>query len=160
MENTNVTSLELDTARYATPQKKWPSTCVPASALQRIHWNLSGVNDLVSLSSRRNVCCFLPALQESTSLRNYTLTCLYCWTVQPGARKYVAHTQSLRSLTLIYQMSTRRHNGCSPIWIEKNTHSTAHIVSAGCNDYLSHFDKSMRPSSPSDYVCVGMRGST
>jgi hypothetical protein len=104
MENTSVTSLELKTESYTKSSAEAMTKYVRTSkCLQRILWNPSRIVDDEVLQQREAMLCsFLPAFQESTSLEELNIK----FPLQGGPsylalENMLAHTQSLRSLTLI-----------------------------------------------------------
>jgi Ran GTPase-activating protein (RanGAP) involved in mRNA processing and transport len=108
LENTSVTYLELGTAKYTKCSAEAMAKYVRTSKrLQRIRWP----DDYVMRNGRElqqheeMLCCFLPAIQESTSLKELHMNIKL---PLPAGLSYLAlenmltHTQSLRSLSLIY----------------------------------------------------------
>jgi Ran GTPase-activating protein (RanGAP) involved in mRNA processing and transport len=97
LENTNVTYLELERATYTTSSAEAMANYVRTSKrLQRIHWN-------GELWQREDMfCCFLTAIQESSSLKELHMV------LPPrggpsslALENMLTRTQSLRSLALI-----------------------------------------------------------
>jgi hypothetical protein len=127
--------------------------------LQRIRWIENLMTGDRELRQREDMLfCFLPALQESTSLKVlYINFPLIGGPFIQAMEKMLTHTQSLQSLCLScaggrLQVSRRLGCGYSLDWTEKEHHSTrAHTVISAprCQYLLSHFDQSERPSSPS-----------
>ncbi len=105
LENTNVTYLELGTRLYKKSSAEAMAKYVRTSkSLQRIQWDRVTFGDDRELRQREeNLCCFLHAIQESTSLNELQIR------LTPiGGPSFLAlenmltHTQSLRSLNLMY----------------------------------------------------------
>jgi hypothetical protein len=71
LENTNVTFLELEAAKYTKSSTEAMAKYVRTSKhLQRTHWNEEEGGDDRELWQREAIiCCFLAAFQESTSLK-------------------------------------------------------------------------------------------
>jgi hypothetical protein len=114
--------------------------------LQQIH--LVGISDRELQHLEEMLCCFLPAFQESASLKKLYMELP---PLSGGGHfnlvveNMLTHTQSLRSLSLICPIGPRRHScGCCPGWIKKEHDSTrAHIgIFAWSNDCLSPLDQS------------------
>jgi hypothetical protein len=133
------------------PQKQWLSTCVLASACSTFN-NLPWMSDNLALQRQLEemFCCFLPAFQESTSLKELHMGFPRRDGPSSLALEHMStHTQSLLSLSLsCYRCTARRYScGCTPVWIEKEHHSTrAHTESfSGYNDCLNQFDQSSSP---------------
>jgi hypothetical protein len=96
LENTNVTYLKLEMLHYTKCSAEAMAKYIRTSkSLQRIHWD--GEREEI-------VCCFLHALQESTSLKQLHMGYPFI----DGSSNLMAleniltHTQSLRSLSLMY----------------------------------------------------------
>jgi Leucine-rich repeat (LRR) protein len=104
LKNTNITYLELGRYNYAKSSAEAMAKYVRTSKhLQRIRWlTYYSANDRVLQQLEEIHCCFLPAIQESTSLKQ-----LYMELPSFGGKFNLAleimltHTQSLRSLTLV-----------------------------------------------------------
>jgi Ran GTPase-activating protein (RanGAP) involved in mRNA processing and transport len=102
LENTNVTYIQLVTARYKESSAVAMAAYVRTSKrLQRIDWN----GEDCELPQRKEMlCCFLPAFQESTSLKK-----LHMGLPRVGGpylsalEDMLTHTKSLQSLSLIYR---------------------------------------------------------
>jgi hypothetical protein len=102
-KNTTFTHLELTTCRYtkryAEALAKYMST---SKCLQRIRWNGDLGTEYRELQQREEIlCCFLPALQESTSLKELDIN--FPLTGGPSSlplESLLTHTLSLRSLSL------------------------------------------------------------
>jgi hypothetical protein len=99
LENTNVTYLELGTKISAEAMAKYVRT---SKRLQRIIWNPTRIPGYGGPQKHEEMlCCFLHALQESTSLKELDMEL-----PRGGGPSNLAlenmltHTQSLRSLTL------------------------------------------------------------
>jgi Ran GTPase-activating protein (RanGAP) involved in mRNA processing and transport len=99
LENQSVTYLELDTDNYTKSSAEAMVKYVRTSKhLQHIRF--------VGASRRSEqyeemISCFLPAIQESTSLKELEITCpLLGWPSNLALENMLSHTQSLRSLTL------------------------------------------------------------
>jgi hypothetical protein len=78
LKNTNITYLELGRYNYAKSYAEAMAKYVRSSKhLQRIRWNLIRMTDGRVLRHREEMlCCLLPAIQESSSLKELHLTCL------------------------------------------------------------------------------------
>jgi hypothetical protein len=150
LENTSVTYLELETEKCTKSSAEAMAKYVRTSKrLQHIRWNPGA-----RMMDDRGLCCFLPAIQESTSLKELHMELpLQGGPSNLAFENMLTHTQSLRSSeSCLSSWPTRRQSyGCSLVWIEKEHHSTrAHTgISAECNNCLSHFHQSVRASSPS-----------
>jgi hypothetical protein len=104
LENSNVTYLELETAKYTKSSAEAMAKYVRTSKrLQRIHWLKYWETDNRGLQHCEEMfCCFLPALQESTSLKKLDIDFPpNCGPSNLAFRNMLMHTQSLLSLTLI-----------------------------------------------------------
>jgi Leucine-rich repeat (LRR) protein len=101
-ENANVTYLELHTAKYTKSSAEAMAKYVRTSKrLQRIEWNLSWMSDTLALERYEEMmCCFLPAFQESTSLKELRIDLPHGGASSLAFENMLAHTQSLRSLSL------------------------------------------------------------
>jgi hypothetical protein len=104
LENTNVTYLDLTTGHYtksvAAAMAKYVRT---SKRLQHIRWNLSSwmMDNRVLQEKLLCWCCFLPAIQESASLKELDIT--FPIIGRPSnlvLENMLTHTQSLRSLSL------------------------------------------------------------
>jgi hypothetical protein len=100
LENNSVTYLELDTAKYtkrsAVAMAKYVRT---SKRLQRIRW---GRYARTHEEREEMFCCFLPAFQESTSLKKLDMELPTIGGPSNLAlENMLTHTQSLRSLSLI-----------------------------------------------------------
>jgi Ran GTPase-activating protein (RanGAP) involved in mRNA processing and transport len=103
MENTRVTYLELETAKYTKSSAEAMAKYVRTSKrLQRIRWNQTLLMDDRAFQQRKDMLCrFLTAIQESTALKE-----LHMELPSIGGPSNLAlenmltHTQSLRSLSL------------------------------------------------------------
>jgi Ran GTPase-activating protein (RanGAP) involved in mRNA processing and transport len=95
LENTSVTYLQLDMVNHTKSSAEAMAKYVRTSKhLQRIRCNGLACDD--------RLCCFLPALQESTSLKELHMVLpLVGGPSSLALENMLAHTQSLRSLTLI-----------------------------------------------------------
>jgi Leucine-rich repeat (LRR) protein len=95
LENNSVTYLELEMVNYTKSSAEAMAEYVRTSKhLQRIRWNGRRCDDML--------CCFLPAIQESTSLKELHMDFLLIGGPSSLAFEHIlTHTQSLRSLTLI-----------------------------------------------------------
>jgi hypothetical protein len=156
LENTNVTYLELETENYTKNAVQAMAKYVRTSKrLQRIRCDRDPrlLNQL-----EETICCFLSAIQESTSLKELHID--FPLMVGPSNLAFenvLTHTQSLRSLSIIYPIDILDDTAVAAAWpgLKKNTtlrttHAGMFEGLEGCNGYcLSHFDQSVRPSSPS-----------
>jgi hypothetical protein len=96
LENTNVTYLEFDTEKYTNSSAEAKAKYVRNSkSLQRIRWK-GEVGQCEEI-----ICCFLHAIQESTSLKELHIS--FPVTDGPSTlalENMLMHTQSLRSFIL------------------------------------------------------------
>jgi hypothetical protein len=104
LENTSVRYLGLGTEEYTKSSAEAMATYVRTSKrLQRVCWNheWTMMNDLELRHREEMLCYFLPAIQESTSLKELDIE-LVCGRGPSDLafEKMLTHTQSLRSLTL------------------------------------------------------------
>jgi hypothetical protein len=100
LENTSVTYLRLETETKSSAEAmaKYLRT---SKCLQRLHWN--GEIHAELRHWEEILCCFLPAIQESTSLKELHIT--FPVTGGPShlaLENMLTHTQSLQSLSLVY----------------------------------------------------------
>jgi Ran GTPase-activating protein (RanGAP) involved in mRNA processing and transport len=106
LENTNVTYLELDTTTYSENSAQAMATYVRTSKrLQRIEWDGSSyTDDRESEQCQKMLCYFLPAFQESTSLKELQmqLPIIGDGPSNLAFQSMLAHTKSLQALTIIY----------------------------------------------------------
>ncbi len=90
--NTNVTYIELETGKYTKVYAEAITKYVRTSKqLQRIRWlgTFFRMNDRALLQQREEMlCCFLPAFQESMSVKESEMNCPLIGGLSPG-RKYV-----------------------------------------------------------------------
>jgi hypothetical protein len=105
LENTNITYLRLDTAKYTKSSAEAMAKYVRTSkCLERMRCNKElGTDDRVLQSHEEILCCLLPAIQESTSLKELHMELPRIG--GPSSRAFesmLEQTQSLLSLTLIY----------------------------------------------------------
>jgi Leucine-rich repeat (LRR) protein len=105
LENTNVTYLELETENYTKCSAEAMAKYVRTSkCLERMRCNKElGTDDRVLQSHEEILCCLLPAIQESTSLKELHMELPRIG--GPSSRAFenmLEQTQSLLSLTLIY----------------------------------------------------------
>jgi Leucine-rich repeat (LRR) protein len=102
LENTSVKYLELEVADYtATSAKAMAKYLRTSTHLQHIRWDVD--RDAELRQCEEVLCCFLPAIQESTSLKELQIS----FTVTGGPsdlalENMLTHTQSLRSLSLFF----------------------------------------------------------
>jgi hypothetical protein len=97
LENTSVTSLELETDKYTKGSAEAMAKYIRTSKrLQHISWYR------YEMTREEMLCCFLPAIQGSTSLKEL------CMKLPPNGgpsslafENMLAHTHSLESLSLI-----------------------------------------------------------
>jgi hypothetical protein len=154
LENTSVTYLQLATENYTKISAEAMAKYVRSSKhLQRIRWNSNQMTD--DRDSREEMlCCFLPAFQESRSLKELHIN----FPLQ-GEPSYLAlesmltHTQSLRSLTLYYPVGPQEDIAVAATrsGLKKKHHSTGaqNGIFAPRNDCSPLFDRSARPPSTS-----------
>jgi Ran GTPase-activating protein (RanGAP) involved in mRNA processing and transport len=103
LENTNVTYLELETGKYTKSSAEAMVKYVRTSKrLQRIHLPRNSMTVLHRESRHEEImCCFLPAFQESTSLKELDINfALIGGPSNLALENMLAHTQSLRTLRL------------------------------------------------------------
>jgi Ran GTPase-activating protein (RanGAP) involved in mRNA processing and transport len=103
LENNNVKYLELHTTKYRNLSAEAMAEYVRTSKhLQRIDWlSFYMMNDPRLQHHEEMFCCFLPALQESTSLKELRISFPREGGLSNLAlENMLTHTQSLRSLTL------------------------------------------------------------
>jgi Ran GTPase-activating protein (RanGAP) involved in mRNA processing and transport len=106
LENTSVTYIQLEMEEFTKSSTEAMAKYMRASKhLQRIHWDVESGADYRFGSRHREeiLCCFLPAIQESTSLKELHIN--FPVTGGPShlaLENVLTHTQSLRSLSLIY----------------------------------------------------------
>jgi hypothetical protein len=107
LENTNVTYLELETATYKRSSAEAMARYVRTSKhLQRIIWNgASYRDDQESEQCQKMLCCFLPAFQASTSLKelHMELPLSASGPSNLAFENMLTNTKTLRSLSLIYE---------------------------------------------------------
>jgi Ran GTPase-activating protein (RanGAP) involved in mRNA processing and transport len=96
LENTNITFLKLETEKYTKSSAEAMAKYVRTSKrLQRIRWNGK------YLQREDIICCFLPAFQESTSLKGLHIDFpLIAGPSNLALENMLTHTQSLQSLSL------------------------------------------------------------
>jgi Ran GTPase-activating protein (RanGAP) involved in mRNA processing and transport len=101
LENTNVTYLEFETEKYTNSSAEAMAKYVRTSKrLQHIRWNGAWYPQF--RHCEEILCCFLPAIQESTSLRELHINFpLIGGPSNLALENMLTHTQSLRSLSLI-----------------------------------------------------------
>jgi hypothetical protein len=105
LENTNVTYLQLETGLYTKSSAEALAKFVRTSKhLQHIRWNGDWVARNQEWRSCEEIsCCFLPAIQESTSLKELHMELpSRDGPSNLALENMLTHTQSLRSLSLIY----------------------------------------------------------
>jgi Ran GTPase-activating protein (RanGAP) involved in mRNA processing and transport len=109
LENSNLTYLELGTAMYTKRSAEAMAEYLRTSKrLQRIDWNLNWMrNDSVLQHAEEMkhceemVCCFLPAFQGSTSLKELHIELpIRCGPSSLAFENMLTHTQSLQTLSL------------------------------------------------------------
>jgi Ran GTPase-activating protein (RanGAP) involved in mRNA processing and transport len=124
--STNITYLELDTAKFTKSSAEAMAKFVRTSKrLQRIHW----IDTFIDGDNRefrrceQILCCYLHAIQESTSLKE-----LYMELPRGAGRpsnlaleNMLTHTQSLQSLTLICQAEGDKSVAAARSGLKKNT---------------------------------------
>jgi Ran GTPase-activating protein (RanGAP) involved in mRNA processing and transport len=104
LKNTNITYLQLGTANYTKSSAEAMAKYVRTSkCLQRIRWPRNAVTDYQEFQQREEMlCCFLPAFQESTWLKELHMELPFRGGLSNRAlESMLTHTQSLRSLRLI-----------------------------------------------------------
>jgi Leucine-rich repeat (LRR) protein len=106
LENNSVTYIELRTAKYTKSSAQAMAKYVRTSKrLQRICWNgdwVAVIDDQEFQQREELLCYFLPAIQESTSLKDLQLKLPHRDGPSSLAlENMLTHTQSLRSLSLI-----------------------------------------------------------
>jgi Ran GTPase-activating protein (RanGAP) involved in mRNA processing and transport len=103
LENSRVTYLDLETKKYTKSSAEAMTKYVRASKrLQRFRWNQDWMPDDRQLQEREEIlCCFLLAIQESTSLKKLHMDFpLIRGPSHLALENMLTHTQSLRSLSL------------------------------------------------------------
>jgi hypothetical protein len=106
LENNSVTYLKLETEKYTKKSAEAMAKYVRTSKrLQRIGWNVEWGMQIEHPELRHTeeiVCCFMSALQESTSLKELHMELpLIRGSSSLAFENMLTHTQSLRSLSLI-----------------------------------------------------------
>jgi Leucine-rich repeat (LRR) protein len=101
LENTNVTYLEFETEKYTNSSAEAMAKYVRTSKhLQHIRWNGAWYPQF--RHCEEILCCFLPAIQESTSLKELHINFpLIGGPSNLALENMLKHTQSLQSLSLI-----------------------------------------------------------
>jgi hypothetical protein len=105
LKNSNVTYLKLETKkntkRSGQAMAKYMGT---SKRLQRIRWpSILAIDFTLYQKCEEVLCCFLPALQESTSLKELQIVFpLRSGPSNQALENTLTHTQSSRSLTLVY----------------------------------------------------------
>jgi hypothetical protein len=105
LENTSVTYLELETEMYTKVSAEAMAKYVRTSKrLQHIRWNGNWMTDDRSLKQHEDMlCCLLPAIKKSASLKELQINFPRGSGLSNLAlENMLTHTQSLRSLSLIY----------------------------------------------------------
>jgi Ran GTPase-activating protein (RanGAP) involved in mRNA processing and transport len=105
LENTNVTYLLLGTALYTKSSAEAMAKYVRTSKhLRRIRWHGNWSRDDRALNQHEEtLCCFIAAIQESSSLKELRMELpLICGPSNLALENMLTHTQSLRSLHLSY----------------------------------------------------------
>jgi Ran GTPase-activating protein (RanGAP) involved in mRNA processing and transport len=102
LENTRITYLKLKTEKYTKNSVEAIAKYVRTSKrLQRIRWNLKW--DAECQQREKELCCFLSAIQKSTSLKELEMELpLIGGTSNLALENMLTHTQSLRSLRLVF----------------------------------------------------------
>jgi hypothetical protein len=100
LENNTVTYLELETENYSKSSADAMAKYIRTNMrLQRIRWDEERDGEH---SCEEMLCCFLPAIQESMSLKELHMELPFVGGSSNQALEHMlTHTQSLRSLTLI-----------------------------------------------------------
>jgi hypothetical protein len=104
LENTSVTYLELKTQDYTKRSAEAMAKYVRTSKhVQHIRWPMNLSTDDRALKQREDMfCCFLPAIQESTSLKELDIDLpLIGGSSNLALENMLTHTQSLQSLSLV-----------------------------------------------------------
>jgi Ran GTPase-activating protein (RanGAP) involved in mRNA processing and transport len=126
LENTNVTNLELGTGNYTTSSAEAMAKYVRTSKrLQRIHFSRYLMSDPRVLQQHAEAfCCFLHAIQESTSLKELSTELpLVGGPSSLAFENMLAHTQSLQSLTLCSRGFPIEDMALAAVWsgLKQNT---------------------------------------
>jgi Ran GTPase-activating protein (RanGAP) involved in mRNA processing and transport len=102
LENTNVTDLELETGKYTKSSAEAMAKYLRTSKrLQRIRC-VGSWNNRELQHREEMICCFLPAFQESTSLKELHMDCPFIdGSSNMALESMLTHTQSLQSLSFI-----------------------------------------------------------
>jgi pyruvate formate-lyase activating enzyme-like uncharacterized protein len=164
LENTNVTYLRLETERYtkSSAEAMVKSTCVPVSACSEFVASEIRVENCSS--EMKCFVVFYLNFKRVRHSRNYTWNCLLlegrpiwrskCVGVYP---ELTVSESSLSSWSTIVEYMGC---GCSPVWIEKERHSTrAHtgICGGGQRQFLPFRPVCVTILSFKGSVCMGMR---
>jgi Leucine-rich repeat (LRR) protein len=127
LENTNITYLQMGTClgKYTKSAAEAMAKYVRTSKhLQRICWPKYWNSDDASFQLRQEKsCCFLPAIQKSTSLKELHINfALIAGPSNLALESMLTHTQSLRSLSLIFP-SGLEHKAVAAVrsGLKKNT---------------------------------------
>jgi hypothetical protein len=152
LENNNVTYLQLGTEMCTKSSAEAMAKYVRTRKhLQRICWNGdSGVPYRGLRHHEEILFCFLAGIQESTSLK--VLNINLPPTGGPSTlalESMLAHTQSLRSLSLIYPYEEGIDVAAASSGLKKNHSTRAHTGSFAGQDHLPHLCQSARSSCPS-----------
>jgi Leucine-rich repeat (LRR) protein len=121
-ENNSVAYLELETKKYTKSSAEAMAKYVRTSkCLQRIRWKGDWdaliYDEELQLCQEMLLCCFLPAIQESTSLKELHISLPLIGRPSTLAlENMLKHTQSLRSLSLMCPVGAAARSG-----LKKNT---------------------------------------
>jgi Ran GTPase-activating protein (RanGAP) involved in mRNA processing and transport len=126
LKNTNVTYLELRTFKYTNICAEALAKYIRTSKrLERIDWNgevASGEDEQELRHSEEIICCILPALQETTSLKKLDINFpLYDVSTNLALENMLTHTQSLRSLRLCISPRLSTSLAAASSGLKKNT---------------------------------------
>jgi hypothetical protein len=160
LENTCVTYLELETNKYTKCSAEAMAKYVRTSKrLQRIHWrrDLQDRREFVLQHREEILCCFLSAIQESTSLKELQIDLPLIGGPSTLALEFMlTHTQSLRHLSLLCPVGVLPVKGravaAARSGLTKNTtlrELTLEFSLGDSSTNVLHFDKSAQPSYPS-----------
>jgi hypothetical protein len=151
LENTSVTFLELKTENYTKRSAEAMAKFVRTSKrLQRIHWQK------YAMTREKMLCLFLPAIQESTSLKELHMRlppCMIGGTSNLAFESMLTHTQSLRSLSLTCPSGLQEDIAVATVLSGLKKNTTLRELTLYCMQGATivppHVDQSLRPSSPS-----------
>jgi hypothetical protein len=161
LENTNATYLQLRTAAYTKSSAEAIAKYVRTSkCLKRICWPGNLIQNARELEQHEEIlCCFLPAFQASTSLKELHMEL----PIQGGPsnlalENMLAHPQSLRSLRVVFPVGPPEDMAMAAVrsgFKKKTLYKSSHWKwyhtgnGMGCKYYLLDVEQSVRTSFPS-----------